>query len=108
LGEDVGGIGIGLEEADAVFLVEEKIEIAVGCGLNVVELAVAGDGTEAGEDELLGLLSGEDSRDEETKDAQNEPRGGSYFRHGHLAAVMRCWQPALLISMVLREISLFL
>ena len=38
LGEDVGGGGVGLEEADAVFLIEEEVEIAGGVGLDGVEL----------------------------------------------------------------------
>ena len=55
LGEDVGGGGVGLEEADAVFLVEQEVEVAGGVGLDGVELALAGDvEREAGEDELLG------------------------------------------------------
>ena len=57
LGEDVGGGGVGLEEADAVFLVEEEVEVAVGVGLDGVELGVElrmiGGAAEAGEDELL-------------------------------------------------------
>jgi hypothetical protein len=40
LGEDVGGGGVGLEETDAVFLVEEKVEVAGGVGLDGVELSV--------------------------------------------------------------------
>ena len=60
LGEDVCGGGVGLEEADAVFLVEEEVEIAGGVGLDGVELGVCGvcriwicGAEEAGEDELL-------------------------------------------------------
>ncbi len=56
LGEDVGGGGVGLEEADAVFLIEEEVEVAGRVGLDGVELALIGDGAEAGEDELLGVL----------------------------------------------------
>ena len=53
MSEDVGCGGVGFEEADAVFLVEEEVEIAGGVGLDGVELALIGDGAEAGEDELL-------------------------------------------------------
>ena len=34
-------------------MVEEKVEVAGGVGLDGVELALIGDGAEAGEDELL-------------------------------------------------------
>ena len=40
LGEEVGGGGVGLEEADAVVLVEQEVEVAGGVGLNGVELAL--------------------------------------------------------------------
>jgi hypothetical protein len=50
LGEDVGGGGVDLEEADAVFLIEEEVEVAGPVGLNGVELALTRDGTKAGED----------------------------------------------------------
>ena len=38
LGEDVGCCGVGLEEADAVLLVEQEVEIASSVGLDGVEL----------------------------------------------------------------------
>jgi hypothetical protein len=56
LGEDVGCGRVGFEEAYAVFLVEEEIEVAGGVGLDGVELGVelaVGGAEEAGEDELL-------------------------------------------------------
>jgi hypothetical protein len=56
LGEDVGCGRVGLEEAYAVFLVEEEVEVAGGVGLDGVELGVelaVGGAEEAGEDELL-------------------------------------------------------
>jgi hypothetical protein len=40
-------------------LIEEEIEVAGRVGLDGVELALAGDGAEAGEDELLGVLGGQ-------------------------------------------------
>jgi thiamine monophosphate synthase len=40
LGEDVCRGGVGLEEADAVFLIEEEVEVAGGVGLDGVELGV--------------------------------------------------------------------
>ena len=62
LGEDVGRGGVGLEEADAVFLVEEEVEIAGRVGLDGVELGIklgvglrvlVSRAEQAGEDELL-------------------------------------------------------
>jgi hypothetical protein len=59
LGEDGGGVGVGLEETDSVFLVEEKTEVAGGVGFDGVELALTGDGVEAGEDDVLRTLGEE-------------------------------------------------
>ncbi len=60
LGEDGGSGGVGLEEADAVALIEQEVEVAGGVGLDGVELRVVrvggigvGGAEEAGEEELL-------------------------------------------------------
>ena len=64
LREDVCRGGVCLEEADAVFLIEEEVEVAGGVGLDGVELGVKlcgiGRAEEAGKDELLraGVLCG--------------------------------------------------
>jgi thiamine monophosphate synthase len=54
LGEDVGGGGVSFEEADAVFLIEEEVEVAGRVGLDGVELGVGSGGVcgaeKAGED----------------------------------------------------------
>jgi hypothetical protein len=42
LREEVGRGWIGLEEADAVALVEQEVEVAGGVGLDGVELRVVG------------------------------------------------------------------
>ncbi len=38
--EDVGGGGVCLDEADAVFLIEEEVEVAGGVGLDGIELGI--------------------------------------------------------------------
>ena len=45
LGDDVGGGGVGLEDAEAVVLVDEEVDVAGGNGLDGVELALVGGGT---------------------------------------------------------------
>ena len=51
LGEDACGGGVCLEEADAVFLVEEEVEVAGGVGFDAVELGV----------ELCGICGAEEA-----------------------------------------------
>ena len=55
-GENVRCGGVGFEEADSVFLIEEEIEVAGCVGFDGVELALAGEGTKAGENEVLRVL----------------------------------------------------
>ena len=81
LGEDVGGGGVGLEEADAVFLVEEKVEVAGGVGLDGVELALTGNGMEAGEDQLLGVLGGQGCGGESAQTGKEESESELCLRH---------------------------
>jgi len=85
LGEEVGGGGVGLEEADAVLLVEEEVEVAGSIGFDGVELGWIGGwtgrGAEAGEDELLGVLGVECDGDESAETGEEESESERWLRH---------------------------
>ena len=55
LGEDGGGGGVAFEDAETVVLIEEEVEVAGCVGLDGIELALIGDGAEAGLGEAGGL-----------------------------------------------------
>jgi hypothetical protein len=105
LGEDVCGSGIGLEEADAVFLVEEEVEVALRVGLDGVELGVlrgwVGGGVEAGEEKLLracglgGELASGAGEGHEAADDGGKTLGRERILHGLLAAGGALVQPDL-------------
>ncbi len=87
LGEDGGGGGVGLEEADAVVLVEQEVEVAGGVGLDGVELALVRDGAEAGEGEARGLGAQRQAGyyEQEEEECAMGVRPGArltYFHHG--------------------------
>jgi hypothetical protein len=88
LGDEVGCGWVGFEEADAVFLVEEEVEVAAGAGFDGVELALTGCGAQAGEDELLratGLgwkSKGGEEESHEAADASGERMERARCLHG--------------------------
>ena len=58
-GEDGGRGRVGHEHADAVLLVDEEVEVALGADLNGVDLPLVCDGAEACEGELLWASGGQ-------------------------------------------------
>ena len=51
----VVAVGVGLEDTEAVLLVEQEVEVTRNIGLDAVELALVGGGAKTGEGETGGL-----------------------------------------------------
>jgi len=73
LGENICGGGVGLEDANAVVLIEKKVQVAGAVGLDGVELSLAGAGEQAGEGEAGSLrdATGQEHCYEERADGES-------------------------------------
>ncbi len=59
LREHLGCVGVCLEDADAVFLVKQKVKVACAVASHGIELAMACHGTQSGKRQLLSIVLAE-------------------------------------------------